>query len=399
MKTKLAVAIFSGLILAVTPLVGCGETDDPVGNNGNGNGEECESDSDCSGDEVCEDNKCVEPDDNGVECQDDSDCSGDEVCEDNECVDPNGGGDDPECESDTDCPGDQICEGEGEDAECVDPPFEFDCEVNQTFYGQIGYDEDTDHSGGEPTTTPFDTDAGLGDLLAAIEAEIDGPIDGAEDEVCLATQEKRDYEDDGEMPYEDCTELSEPVEIRGATVTAVEFIGFWVQDSEAAFYVFNSNNNQHISIDNPNVGQKVNFDVEIAGTYFGDTQITGLSNWDVEEDDADVFYHEIAEGPITNDEHYNQIVRFAGQLGTGENDQWDCGSHFGNEQVCYNMYYGTDGDHEVTFRTSKEHSIWEQGDCITYVGPVQSFPGYYSENGEPQIQETEWDWTSWPSFE
>lgn len=105
-----------------------------------------------NGEEDCEDDEtynpitgeCVEDEDNGesptescedvecdpgmhcesssgecVECISDGHCDGDDVCEDNECVDPDPA---PECSSDDDCDDDQECNtDEGECEEIIDP--------------------------------------------------------------------------------------------------------------------------------------------------------------------------------------------------------------------------------------------------------------------------------------
>ena len=56
---------------------------------------ECNTDSECSGDLVCREHKCVE------ECQEDTDCNEELVCKNHKCVE--------ECQNDTDCDGDLVC--------------------------------------------------------------------------------------------------------------------------------------------------------------------------------------------------------------------------------------------------------------------------------------------------
>ncbi len=63
----------------------------------------CEGDADCSGSQVCRDNRC------GPECRSDDECSEGQVCEGGECVA------DQECTTDADCASNEACQ----DGECI----------------------------------------------------------------------------------------------------------------------------------------------------------------------------------------------------------------------------------------------------------------------------------------
>jgi hypothetical protein len=53
----------------------------------------CNKDKDCNGNDVCDNDKCVE-------CKNDDDCSGNDLCDNNECV---------ECINNSDCKSNQRC--------------------------------------------------------------------------------------------------------------------------------------------------------------------------------------------------------------------------------------------------------------------------------------------------
>lgn len=57
----------------------------------------CTKDTDCKGDRICIEQRCVDPPAAPARCSSDKDCPGDEICEDNVCADPSvpGGGPSP----------------------------------------------------------------------------------------------------------------------------------------------------------------------------------------------------------------------------------------------------------------------------------------------------------------
>jgi len=65
----------------------------------------CEGDADCSGSQVCRDNRC------GPECLSDDDCDEGMECKGGTCQE------EAECSSDADCPGDQVCRN----GSCTEP--------------------------------------------------------------------------------------------------------------------------------------------------------------------------------------------------------------------------------------------------------------------------------------
>ena len=334
-RTLLAVLI-GGFSLVAAPLMGCG--DDPVDDNEN---QEQNDDNDNDNGDNDNDNDNNNNDNGDDGCSIDPDCEGDdEICDQDtgQCVTV-------ECQQDEDCDGDATCEDN------VCEAFEYDCEVDEDFWGQLG--TDVDNAGGNPTTDAFTESAGIGDVVAYLEGELD---DYSPEEI-----------DDG-RPLS--FEPDEAIEIDSATVTAVEYISdawFWIGDADAGMYVRLPEGS---NVDEtPTVGDHVSFSVDEVGTFGGDPQIQELSGWTIESSDNDVHYVELGDDELDRDEHFARIARVGGLL---TDNQWECGSN-----NCFEMRYGNDGQYTATFQTPSDFD--DPGECLTFVGPISVFPGIYSE--------------------
>lgn len=78
----------------------------------------CESDDDCSGSQVCRENRC------GPECLDDSDCDEGYECKGGTCEA------EAECSTDADCPDGQECRN----GQCVTPPDQPECTLDTVYF-------------------------------------------------------------------------------------------------------------------------------------------------------------------------------------------------------------------------------------------------------------------------
>jgi hypothetical protein len=212
------------------------------------------------------------------------------------------------------------------------------CEVNDVFFGQIDSDSD-DHAGGAPTTDPLTVDAGL----AAVEAEAAAVAEGMTAEVDL--------------------------EVSGAIVIATNFgtggnANFWVQDANAASQLY-------LGFENPvdttvKVGDAVSFTVTEVGDYSGHPQIQAVEGFTVDSSGNNVPYADRTGMDLTEDD-YNRLVRIGGTI----TDPVLCDSDDAEMPfMCYTM---THGDKTIEYRSNSE--FLEDGDCITYFGPVGGFPG------------------------
>lgn len=233
------------------------------------------------------------------------------------------------------------------------------CEVNDVFFGQIDSEND-DHAGGAPSTDPVATDAGL---------------QGVMDEFDIAEEESK--------------EIS--VEITGAIVTATNFgtggnSNFWVEDSNLAMQVF-------LGFENPvdatvNVGDEVNFTATEINNFGGTPQLSALEGFEIVSDGNPVPYTDLTGQTVTAD-YYARLVRIGGRLSaTG----MDCGGM----STCYTL---THGDETIEYRTSSE--FIEGGECVTFFGPLGSFPGPENDDGSTpswQLGVTNFSW-SFTQFE
>lgn len=194
------------------------------------NAEECTTDGDCPGDQVCEDNSCVDDectlqasdcegaapyfDDEAcecVECQDETDCAANEECTNGSCIDPDEsgcisgqpcdpdnpgdcGGDTPycideccvECIGAADCEGDELCNDDGfcgesqsctQDADC---PSGYNCENGECVPPQTGQqcDDDDDCPDGQFCNPETDQCESLGGDLGCGLCNDDCTCDG-----------------------------------------------------------------------------------------------------------------------------------------------------------------------------------------------------------------------------
>ena len=78
----------------------------------------CASDADCSGNQVCRENRC------GPECLSDDDCDEGFVCKGGSCEK------EPECSTDADCSGNEVCES----GQCVAPPEPPKCSLDTVYF-------------------------------------------------------------------------------------------------------------------------------------------------------------------------------------------------------------------------------------------------------------------------
>ena len=321
---------------------------------------------DCDEDQICEDGQCV--DDEDPECTPDTveeDCDEDQICEDNVCVDD----DAPECTLETaedDCEEDEMCD-DGEcvdDLSCTDPedcPAGYDCIDDECELTELACDIDDDFYGVyddvDVSTDPFGDDAGLGDVVQFIEDEVDD-LDASEI---------------GDNPT---FTPDDPFEIDSAVVTAVAHNAdseFWVGDSEASVHLYLGDG---VS-EEPEIGDEVSFEVEEAGLWNSNAQITEISEWEVEATGAEVSYIE-EDGEFDLQEDMNQIVRVGAEL---VSDADSCG----NQQSCYGVAYGEYGEYSAEFRAFQA-SDYEEGDCLTFMGPLRAFPGIYDPDGDSTMR-------------
>ncbi len=373
-KRMLLAVLIGGFSLAAAPLIGCGPADPPAeddnqdddddDDNGDNGDDECELNTDCDDGEECVDNECV-PDGNGGngddECEGDGDCADHEACDGGECVF------DGECQEDDGCASDEVCS----DYECV--AIEFNCEVDDEFYGQI------EEHGAEATTDPLEESAGL----AAVEQAFDDAWDAEGD----------DYDpDDDDAHIIDVEIEGDDAEIEGAMITAAgfpedEMVVFTDADAAVKFdRSFEEEGSVPVPDDVdpdewPKVGTVVNFTIEEAQIYNADPTLHAVTDVEVVDEEVPVPYTELGADEADVDEDFNHNIRTVAQL---QNASWNCGLN------CFEAVYGENGEHETVFRTPGDSS--EPGDCVTFIGPASFFPPVYSEERGFQLNGENFDW-------
>lgn len=381
LKSTLAALLTLSLAAACTPT--------PPGNNNNDNNtnntEGCASDAECSGaTPICDNGACVAE---TPECSSDAQCAGaTPVCQGGTCV-----ADDttPECTDDSECSGETpVCENET----CVAAPEP--CTVNTDYTGQIGGDDPNEggvFTNAEASST-YEADAGLQAVYDFIKGKVD---DGT---IVEDNEDTADVRED-ELVLEAGSEL----QVTGAVVTSMRFStgnGTTVQDAQRALYLFPGDfpetdiNGDEYTL---KVGQKINFKVTAVAAFGGETpQISGISDIEITGEDIDVFVEDVSGTALAVDD-VNRIVRIGGLITGYQNgdatsrEDAGCGSISSNGAFCFTLSHGPDGAQEtITYRTTAP--FVDVGSCVTFVGPVSSFPGEFSENANPQLNVNVFDW-------
>ena len=241
-----------------------------------------------------------------------------------------------------------------------------DCGVDDEFYGQFD-------AADSPEFAQTGTDAISGD--ANIEALWDATSPA--------------------FNSEDPQELSEPIAIDEATVTATssfapsddrpETAQFWIQDSHSAMRVHVASDDD---IDDIEVGQKISFQATTMNVFNANPEVYELTDLSMDSDGHPIPVHDLRTEAITIDDHYYEVIRVGGRL--------ESGTPCGGDYNCYELKYGTaDQRQSLSFRTASDQI--SGGDCVTYVGPVSGFLGpkvIDDTEPEPQVQTDASSWTA-----
>jgi hypothetical protein len=184
-----------------------------------------------------------------------------------------------------------------------------------------------------------------------------------------------------------------PLVVTNATISATHFTGsmgddmaqksFWVQDADRGMRFFLGT----VLPENIQVGQRVSFKVTQANVFDGHPQITAVEDFEIHSSGNEVSYKEITNESITMDD-YNGIVRLAGTVGPSSQP---CGG----SSVCWDLNYGA--NNTITLRTSSSNV--RAGTCLTFIGPVMSFPGPKAVGGNaprPQLDTINFRWLRTP---
>jgi hypothetical protein len=233
-----------------------------------------------------------------------------------------------------------------------------DCDPNLNFTGQV-YDQGDEHSGGQPTAAADVTlaDANLQEVWDAIPGEDDDP----------ATVD---------------------IDVTEALVIAtVDGHGrLYVQDANAVLLLWYPWADGESPTDPVKVGDTVSFKVTEVQNFGGTPQVSAITNFSVEDSDAQVPYHALSGEDLPTDS-WGELVQVGGFVMSIERQ--DCGG----DSVCYELVHGDNFDKSTTLRSAS--SFLEVGNCVTYFGPLSSFPGPKNDDGQtpdPQLDQINFDW-------
>lgn len=221
------------------------------------------------------------------------------------------------------------------------------CELIADFYGQIS----------QPTTEPYTRDAGLVNVAAAI------PFDSYHgDEIALDVR----------------------LQVRGAIVTAIGFPPrlVFIEDAHIRLALFLEGDPDRFE-----VGQIIDFDVTAVQVFNNQPQITGVANLEIVSEGNAVPYSERTGQEIHPIDDYLRMVRVAGTL----SNERECGGGF----RCHDLtHIGSPIIDEIRLHVD---SLIADGACVTFVGPVHTFPGRWrpgadGSNTSVQLLVNQFDW-------
>ena len=425
---------------ALAPLTACGDPEDPAQTNNKNNTSKnnTQNNKNNANNNICGAGKVQASYKNGAarcytECTSNAQC-GAQVCKDADggsakiCVDDetmqtcgagevrashNGGAERcyKTCTDDDSC-GDAAKEcGEADGAArtgiCVDKAVEptGPCTPDERFKGQI--EGTRAFQGGKYATSDasYAADAGLEALFNFIKAQKDS-----------LTPDNRDTANLNEginiLPAEQQTLIS------GATVTATwptraSQIAMFIQDKKRAMVIFvpaakdaNGVTNQYKNAAGETVpipeltlkgggaptfkvGQRINFKPVGVQVFNGTPQIAIIDELEIVSEDQDVYVEDMNGKDFDVNAQWGKMVRVAGRL----KNLTMCGTGF----RCFDMMHGSDESKMVLFRTNSNFITEATLDkCVTWIGPVGSFPTILSDAPKAQLNTDNYDWARGP---
>lgn len=283
------------------------------------------------------------------------------------------------------------------------------CMPDENFKGQMGGTRTGDGGVYATANTSYADDAGIEAVIAAFKAR-------------SATLPENDREtadvNEAILPLAEADQLP----ITGGTITATwptaaSQFAFYVQDKKSAMLVFvpaakNSagmavsyngldGNKQPIptitltdgSAPMIKVGQKVNFKVTGLVSFSGTPQVALIEDLEVVSDNNEIYVQEMSGKDLDVSTMWGQIVRIGGKV---TESKGACGG----SSKCYTVTHGANEDKTIEFRTTSTFvSEATVGKCMTWVGPLGSFPGFLSDAPMPQLNTDNFSWARTPFVE
>src|SRR5690554_173013 len=344
MKTKnWLILLASCVALAAAPMMGCGDDNDPSSNNGsNNNTADVISDEDAD-----EGDSDVEEGDSDVK-EGDSDVE----------------------EGDSD-----VEEGDPDTGDTNNTPS--NCVPNDFFTGQAYAAGSDAHNGGNPVDAASVTlvSSGLQNIFDAVKG--------------------------GEANEQGFITPAAPITVTGAlvigtgrtdkadTVDVIEGNDWlFVQDADTTIVINAGPGGNPYEDGAPTVaikvGDKVSFVATQLQNYSGNAQVSSLTGFTIDSSDNDVPFTDLTGQNVTM-EDWGKLVRVSGEL-IGV-DSGDCGP---DSYTCFTLAHG---DKTTILRTNSNFT--NEGDCVTFFGPVGAHPGPAANvsDNKVQLDETNYAWT------
>ncbi|TVR02296.1 MAG: hypothetical protein EA398_08240 [Deltaproteobacteria bacterium] len=189
--------------------------------------------------------------------------------------------------------------------------------------------------------------------------------------------------------------VSPAIEINGAQVIAVERFSdgrFRVADGERVLRVQLEEGHRLSNEDRVEVGQRISFEVTRVGIVGGYLVVTRLRNLVVNEEDGSVQVLPRTGDALVVDE-LDQVVRVTGRVGAYLGT---CGTPY----HCYLLEHGPrNAERTDIIRTNRTDVVSDV--CVTFIGPLNVFPGPYSSSSQdPQarveVLDHAWVWRTSP---
>ncbi|MGM0559088.1 MAG: hypothetical protein ACQEVA_22075, partial [Myxococcota bacterium] len=192
--------------------------------------------------------------------------------------------------------------------------------------------------------------------------------------------------------------LDTPIEIDGALVVATGFDSnqtadvdeanqkLWLNDTNSAIQFWFGFPEGEVPTDPIKVGDRISFTVTEVTYYGGTPEISAIESGSFANDSTgnDVPFTDYT-GLEASVDDYLRPVRVAGTITSAVRD---CGG-----ASCFDLTHGAEGS-EQTIELRTNSQFIEQGDCVTYFGPLGAFPSPLSDpdGAEPQLNEQNFNW-------
>ncbi len=270
-----------------------------------------------------------------------------------------------------------------------------ECEQRALYEGQMGNPNPKKGGGGSFVlgTDSYEADSGLIKVNEQVKAALDAGTITEDDQDTMDVLEDQLVFNDGEE-----------IVVTGAIVTSTAFerddganftlaTRLTFQDQQVGVLAFidgitMDKNGMPIVV---KVGDKLNFKVKSVRGFGGDTpQISEVIEVEKVGAGEDVGVMEkTGEDLVVED--YQKLVRIHGTIESTE------GTPCGGSNSCYDLKHG---DKTVTLRINDAVSRAPMmGDCVTYVGPVGSFPGPLADSPMMQVDAVNFTWYRGPFAE